>query len=96
MVSFKTGTATADELLARWRAGDVHVHECWGFENIEDRKKLVTGYLERHLKELDQTLLETLVTVPGAEMVKLGTAVTVKETVAVCVTPPPVPVTVTG
>ena len=67
MVSFKTGTATADELLARWRAGDVHVHECWGFENIEDRKKLVTGYLERHLKELDQAHLKTLVTVPGAE-----------------------------
>ena len=37
------------------------------FQNIEDRKKLVTGYLERHLKELDQTHLATLVTVPGAE-----------------------------
>ncbi|MGB8297922.1 MAG: DUF4062 domain-containing protein, partial [Polyangia bacterium] len=98
VVSFKTGSDAADELLARWRAGeahsaprpaqrgeadarsaagegphatggiaDVHVHECRGFEDIEDRKKLVTGYLERHLKELDQTHLETLVTVPGAE-----------------------------
>ena len=67
VVSFKTGTAVADELLGRWRAGNVQVHECRGFEDIEDRKKLVTGYLKRHLKELDQTHLETLVTVPGAE-----------------------------
>ncbi|HJX51461.1 MAG TPA: DUF4062 domain-containing protein, partial [Polyangia bacterium] len=93
VVSFKTGTPAADELLGRWRsaprpaqrgeadarsaagegphattpAGDVLVHECHGFENIEDRKKLVTGYLERHLKELDQSHLEALVTVPGAE-----------------------------
>jgi WD40 repeat protein len=67
VVSFKTGTAVADELLAHWRAGEVRVHECRGFENIEDRKKLVTGYLERHLKELDQVPLESLVTVPGAE-----------------------------
>jgi WD40 repeat protein len=106
VVSFKTGTPAADELLARWRAGarpfqagggknssaplphgerpptsasagegpgarggvgEVLVHECRGFENIEDRRKLVTGYLERHLKELDQTHLESLVTVPGAE-----------------------------
>ena len=106
VVSFKTGTPAADDLLARWRAGagpfqagggknssaplphgerpptsasagegpgarggvgEVLVHECHGFENIEDRKKLVTGYLERHLKELDQTHLEALVTVPGAE-----------------------------
>jgi len=67
VVSFKTGTAGADELLAQWRASDVHVHECRGFENIEDRKRLVTGYLERHLKELDQTYLEALVLVPGAE-----------------------------
>ncbi|MGB8294540.1 MAG: DUF4062 domain-containing protein, partial [Polyangia bacterium] len=85
VVSFKTGTPAADDLLARWRAGarpfqagggknssaplphgerpptsasagegpgarggvgEVLVHECHGFENIEDRKKLVTGYLE--------------------------------------------------
>jgi hypothetical protein len=106
VVSFKTGTPAADDLLARWRAGaapfqagggknssaplpheerpptsasagegpgarggvgEVLVHECHGFENIEDRKKLVTGYLERHLKELDQTHLEALVAIPGAE-----------------------------
>ena len=60
MVSFKTGTAPADKLLARWRACGVQVHECRGFEDIEDRKKLVTGYLERHLKELDQAHLATL------------------------------------
>jgi WD40 repeat protein len=93
VVSFKTGTPAADDLLARWRsaprpaqrgeadarsaagegtrtrggAGEVHVHECHGFQNIDDRKALVTGYLERHLKELDQAHLEALVTVPGAE-----------------------------
>jgi hypothetical protein len=67
VVSFKTGTAAADQLLTQWRASDVHVHECRGFENNGDRKALVTGYLERHLKELDHTHLETLVTVPGAE-----------------------------
>jgi hypothetical protein len=67
VVSFKTGTSAADELLGRRRATGVHVHECRGFENIEDRRKLVTGYLERHLKELDPTHLESLVTVPGAE-----------------------------
>jgi WD40 repeat protein len=106
VVSFKTGTPAADDLLARWRAGarpfqagggknssaplpdgerpptsasagegpgamvglaDVRVHECRGFDNIADRKALVTGYLQRHLKELDQTHLEALVTVPGAE-----------------------------
>ena len=93
VVSFKTGTPAADDLLARWRspprpaqrgeadaqsaagegphattpAADVRIHECRGFDNIADRKALVTGYLERHLKELDQSHLETLVTVPGAE-----------------------------
>ena len=106
VVSFKTGTPAADDLLARWRAGappfqagggknssaplphgerpptstsagegpgarggvgEVLVHECHGFKDIKDRKALVTGYLERHLKELDQAHLESLVTVPGAE-----------------------------
>ena len=67
VVSFKTGAPAADELLRRWRACGVQVHECRGFEKIRDRKKLVTGYLERHLKELDQTHLEALVAIPGAE-----------------------------
>ena len=98
VVSFKTGTPAADDLLTRWcsrearsaprpaqrgeadaqsaagegphattPAADVRIHECRGFDNIADRKALVTGYLERHLKELDQSHLETLVTVPGAE-----------------------------
>ena len=85
VVSFKTGTPAAAELLTRWLSpprpaargeadarsaageGPVILHVCHGFDNIADRKALVTGYLDRHLKELDQSHLESLVTVPGAE-----------------------------
>jgi hypothetical protein len=72
MVSAQRGEADAQSAAgegphARGGIADVRIHECRGFDNIADRKALVTGYLERHLKELDQAHLESLVTVPGAE-----------------------------
>ena len=68
IVSFKRGEPRADKLEANWRAGErVWVHEHRGFENLEDRKKLVRAYLNQFLKELDEKHLQALTSAPGSD-----------------------------
>jgi WD40 repeat protein len=68
VVSFKRGEPGADQLESNWRTGDrVQVHEHRGFENQEDRKKLVRAYLNQFLKELDEKHLQALTSAPGAD-----------------------------
>jgi WD40 repeat protein len=65
IVSIKGGEMEADRLLASM-AGQAIFAEVKPFENLIHRHALVNAYLSMYLKQLDQKLLEALISLPGA------------------------------
>lgn len=68
IVSFKCGEASSDALRDQLIQDDrVQLSEIKPFQNIDDRRRLVTAYLSQYLKELDEEHLETVIGLRGAE-----------------------------
>lgn len=66
LVTFKRGEPAAEELYQQWQeSGQVQMGALKPFQ-VEDRRRLVNIYLAQYLKELDEPVLDELVTLPGA------------------------------
>jgi len=68
VISFKTDDKQGRELEYRLeRDNRVQVHKVESFQTREHRIKLVKSYLDQYLKELDDTLIDSLVNAKGAK-----------------------------
>jgi hypothetical protein len=68
IVSFKRGNKEGDGLYAELeQSGRMLLHETQPFNSMDDRRKLVTAYLEKFFKELDEPRIQALINAEGAE-----------------------------
>jgi hypothetical protein len=68
IVSFKRGDEQSEAYYRRIEEKrSMILHNIRSFDTMDDRKKLVTAYLERYFKELDEARAEILISSEGAE-----------------------------
>jgi hypothetical protein len=67
IISFKRGDEESDAFYAELeKKGTMLLHEVRPFDSMDDRRKLVTSYLEKFFKELDEPRIQTLINADGA------------------------------
>jgi WD40 repeat protein len=68
IVSFKREGNEAEDLVSHLHESlSGTFHEIRPFESRDDRKKLVSAYLNQYLKQLDDTFIQELIDSPGAQ-----------------------------
>ena len=68
VISFKRDGIEAENLASQFRDSLARTYyEIRPFDSIEDRKKLVNAFLDQYLKQLDNRLIQALITSPGAQ-----------------------------
>jgi WD40 repeat protein len=68
IVSFKRGYKEGDEYYAETEnSGAMLLHNVRPFDSMDDRKKVVTAYLEKYFKELDEPRVQALISAEGAK-----------------------------
>lgn len=68
IASFKDDAPGAEQFFEKLKRGDpVDIVRVKPFGELDDRRRLVRGYLSQYLKELDDHQLETLINLPGAQ-----------------------------
>jgi WD40 repeat protein len=66
ILSFKSEEAQARDILQRFKDSGAAVNEVKPFRELDDRRRLVKGYLSQYLKELDEPHIEALIQTEGA------------------------------
>jgi len=68
IISFKRGEESADEYFQKQEeVNGMDFHSVKPFNSAEDRKALVSAYLEQYFKELDEPRIQALIKLEGAE-----------------------------
>lgn len=68
VVSFKRGDEKSDEYYdQQGKKGGMILHDVKPFISLDDRKAIVTAYLEQYFKELDEPRIQMLINSEGAE-----------------------------